>query len=222
MNITKYPNFHFIAHEAEIHSTQKQTLHPVYKSFSLGEHIFFGKQCLRLLSMYVTWHMCHTMTHVSCDDVCCMMTRVSYDDTCPVWWHMCRAMTHVPNDDNYTFFVLNFKEKKWTYESLFQYKTYNLNHLTFFEFLHIHNFFIKKMYSDSFKKAGHVCETNIMLKHTNTGNCSDFAVTGFLQSSQSVHKASFHPPPRRRQKQWQDSHNPEVTALTLPTRGPRM
>lgn len=53
MNITKYPNFHFIAHEAEIHPTQKQTLHPVYKSFSLGEHIFFGKQRLRLLSMCV-------------------------------------------------------------------------------------------------------------------------------------------------------------------------
>lgn len=36
-----------------------------------------------------------------------------------------------------------------------------------------------------------MCETNIMVKHINTENCSDFAVTGFIHSSQSVHEASI-------------------------------
>lgn len=32
-----------------------------------------------------------------------------------------------------------------------------------------------------------MCETNIMLKHINMENCSDFAVTGFIHSSQSTY-----------------------------------
>ena len=134
MDITKYPNFHFIAHEAEIHSNQKQTLHLVYDRYSLGEHIFFGKQRLRLLSTCVIWHMCR------------MMTRVPCDDTCAIWWHICCMMTHVlygsmcavtrvPCDDMHAVwwqlcFIMKFKEKTWTHESLFWSKAYTLNNIT--------------------------------------------------------------------------------------------
>lgn len=139
MNITKYPNFHFIAHEAEIHSTQKQTLHLVYKSFSLGEHIFFGKQRFRVSYdiCAVWWHVCRVTIRVSYDDtcvvqwrMCCMMACVPY-----VWWHVFRVTTCVPYDDNYVLFW-NLRRKKWTHESLFWSKACTLNNLTFFEFLH--------------------------------------------------------------------------------------